>query len=95
MKTLRIGAIESNPLKKAMGLIVENRRGYQSELKPLGEERINSFKMAGFISTGHTLKSETYHTTKLADAYYRDVFGVFSWIYHRIKGQVKKSISKG
>ena len=51
--------------------------------------------MAGFISTGHTLKSETYHTTKLADAYYRDVFGVFSWIYHRIKGQVKKSISKG
>ena len=95
MKTAKIGAQTWTPLKKALGHIVENRRGYQSELKPISDKMINSFKTIGFINTGHTLKSETYSTTKLADEYYRDTYGVFDWIYHRTKGIVKRAVNKG
>lgn len=95
MKTARIGTYEWVPLKRALSHIVENRRGYQSELKPIEDKMINSFKTIGFINTGHTLKSETYSTTKLADSYYRDVYGVFDWVYHRTKGIVKRVVNKG
>ena len=95
MKTVSIGALESKPLKRALGQIVENRRGYQSELKSHGETMIDSFKTVGFINTGHTLKAETYSITGLADEYYRDMYGMIDWAYHRIKGIVKNAINKG
>lgn len=95
MTVARIGAQEWKPLKRALGHIVENRRGYQSELKPIGDDMINSFKTMGFINTGHTLKHETYSTTGFADVYYRDMYGVFDWVYHIVRGKVKKFISKG
>lgn len=90
MITARIGVQEWKPLKKALSHIVENRRGYQTELKPIDDKMLDSFKMIGFINTGHTLKHETYSTTGLADVYYRDMYGVFDWTYHRLKGIAKK-----
>ena len=90
MKPARIGTQDWKPFKRALGQVIENRRGYQSELAPHGETMISSFKTVGFINTGHTLKSETYSATRLADSYYRDVFGVSDWAYHRVKGALKK-----
>ena len=89
MKPAQIGVNDYKPLKKALEHIVENRRGYQSSLAPLGEQRVESFKTVGFINTGHTLKNETYSTTNLADQYYMDVYGTCNWAYHRVKGIVK------
>ena len=96
MKVIRIGVQNEKPLKKALGHIIETRRGYQDDIiKPHGEEMIDSFRTAGFINTGHTLKSETYGVTKLADMYYSEMFGKFDWAYHRVKGIVNKIINKG
>ena len=96
MKIMNIGMQNKDPFKKALGHIIETRRGYQEDIiKPHGEKMIDSFKTVGFIKTGHTLKSETYSATKLADMYYREMFGNFNWTYHRIKGIVKKIVNKG
>jgi hypothetical protein len=93
MSVARIGVQEWKPLKRALSHIVESRRGYQSEIiKPHGEKMIDSFKTMGFINTGHTLKHETYSTTGFADVYYRDMYGVFDWTYHRVKGIIKNLV---
>lgn len=92
MKPSKIGITDYKPLKESLEHIVENRRGYQSTLSPLGEQRIESFRMVGFINTGHTLKDETYSTTKLADDYYMELYGRCNWAYHRAKGIIKNII---
>lgn len=90
MKPARISIQDWKPLKRALGQVIENRRGYQSELAPHGEKMIDSFKSVGFINTGHTLKHDTYSATGLADSYYRDMYGISDWAYHRVKGALKK-----
>lgn len=90
MKPARIGTQDWKPLKRALGQVIENRRGYQSELAPHGKQMIDSFKSVGFINTGHTLKHDTYSATGLADSYYRDMYGISDWAYHRVKGALKK-----
>lgn len=92
MKPAIIGIQDNNSLKKSMDYIIENRKGYQDKLKSLGQQQIDSFKLVGFINTGHTLKHETYSTTKLADSYYKEVYGICNWIYFRAKGIIKNII---
>jgi hypothetical protein len=82
--------IISDPnLKKPLGYIIRNRKGYQSDLKKY-EIYIKSFKTVGFINTGHTLKADTYSTTSLADNYYKDLYGNLSYYSQRIKGFIGK-----
>ena len=72
-------------LKQPLGFIIRNRRGYQSDLKKY-DIYLKSFKTVGFINTGHTLKSDTYCVTDLADNYYKDMFGKTSYYKQRILG---------
>lgn len=69
-------------LKQTLGYVCRNRCGYTDKLKDVvGDETLQRFKTVGFISEGHTLKSETWKKTRLADMYYRDVFGIWSYIF--------------
>lgn len=78
--------IISDPnLKKPLGYIIRNRKGYQSDLKKY-DIYLSSFKTVGFINTGHTLKADTYSVTSLADDYYKDLFGLASYYLQRIRG---------
>ncbi len=81
--------ISDQNLKKPLGYIVRNRKGYQSDLKKY-EVYIKSFKTVGFINTGHTLKADTYSVTSLADDYYKDLYGNLSYYSQRIKGFIAK-----
>jgi hypothetical protein len=49
-----------------------------SELKPYGEEMINSMKSAGFLKTGWTEEEETFGMTKALKMYVEAVFGKVS-----------------
>lgn len=78
--------IISDPnIKKPLGYIIRNRKGYQSDLKKY-DVYIKSFKTVGFINTGHTLNADTYSVTNLADNYYNDLFGRTSYYKQRILG---------
>ena len=91
MKVMNIGMQNKNPLKRALGHIIETRRGYQEDIiKPHGEEMIDSFRTVGFINTGHTLKYETYSVTDLGDEYYKDIYGKTSYYLQRIVGFINK-----
>lgn len=72
-------------LKKPLGYIIRNRKGYQSDLKKY-EVYLKSFKTAGFINTGHTLNADTYSVTEFADNYYKDLYGKTSYYLQRIRG---------
>jgi hypothetical protein len=45
---------------------------------------MKQFESVGFITKGHTLKSETWRKTSLADTYYRDVYGVFPYLFNQM-----------
>lgn len=77
----------TNPktLKASLSILVKNRRGYQKDL-PIEKTQIESFKKMGFINSGQTFKQETYKTTHLADQYYKDMYGKFSYIMKRLQG---------
>ncbi|MBR1620021.1 hypothetical protein IJ674_09030 [bacterium] len=85
--------ISDQNIKKPLGYIVRNRKGYQSDLKKY-DVYIKSFKTVGFINTGHTLKADTYSVTDLADNYYKDLFGRTSYYNQRILGFLDKLLKK-
>jgi len=74
--------MESNDLKKNLGYVCKTKNGYVDELiKNVGLNDFLQFESVGFITKGHTLKSETWKKTKLADQYYRDLFGTWSYFF--------------
>ncbi len=67
-------------LKDSLGYVCKSNNGYINELiTRLGKECVLKFESIGFITRGCTLTSGTWSKTKLADRYYKDVFGIFSF----------------
>lgn len=59
---------------EALKHIYNNQRGYMKDLKHnIGTELVSEFKSIGFIKSGFTRKAETYKTTKLGNAYIKDM----------------------
>lgn len=74
--------MEPNDLKKNLGYVCKTKNGYVDELiKIVGIDDVLQFESVGFITKGHTLKNETWKKTKLADQYYRDLFGRWSYFF--------------
>ena len=74
--------MESNDFKKHWGYVCKTKNGYVDKLiEIVGIDDVLQFESVGFITKGHTLKSETWKKTKLADQYYRDLFGRLSYIF--------------
>lgn len=72
-------------LQIKLGYVCKVKRGYVDELAAnVGDSCIKQFESVGFITKGHTLNNETWRKTSLADTYYRDVFGVFSFLFNQI-----------
>lgn len=68
-------------LKKNLGYVCKTKQGYVHDLlKQIGEPCMDQFASAGFITRGVTLKNDTWRKTKLADRYYKDMFGRFAYI---------------
>lgn len=68
-------------LQKHLGYVCKNKKGYANDLiEIIGLERVNQFETVGFITKGHTLKYGTWRKTKLADRYYKDLYGNFSYL---------------
>ena len=71
--------------KKTLGYICKKKNGYLSELRAeIGDDCLEQFFSVGFVTTGHTLKYKTWKKTILADEYYRDAFGLFSYILNQL-----------
>ena len=67
-------------LRNKLGYVCKAKKGYVSDLVAnIGESCMKQFESIGFITKGHTLNSETWRKTNLADRYYRDVYGFFSF----------------
>ena len=74
--------MEPNDLKKNLGYVCKTKKGYVDKLiEIVGKDDVLQFESVGFITKGHTLKSETWKKTKLADQYYRDLFGSWSYFF--------------
>lgn len=80
-------------LKEHLGYIVKKRRGYKKELTKIGKF-FDTFEQAGFIKTGHTLKNETFSITKLADQYYKEMYGYCSYYGKRLQGCYEKIVKE-
>lgn len=84
-------------IKNVLGYAVKNRRGYYDQLRGVstrGSGVLDSFEMAGFIKTGHTLKKRTYSITDLGDQYYSDVFGKMNYWQKRVSGTLRDYAKK-
>lgn len=76
---------------KTLSYVVRNRRGYQHNLYQYNDaSSVEELKIVGFINTGHTLKHETFSTTKSADNYYKEMFGRTAYYKERFKGFINK-----
>ena len=78
MKTVDIQAFDNN-IQHIMKYVAIRRHGYMNELKPYGENAINSIKSVGFLKTGWTKNEETFGATKLLQKYVEIVFGKISF----------------
>ncbi len=74
--------MKPNDLKDELGYVCKTKKGYVSDLKSrVGQDVVSQFESIGFITKGHTLKSETWRKTKLADQYYIDLYGRWSYFF--------------
>lgn len=72
-------------LQNKLGYVCKVKKGYVNDLVAnVGEACMKQFESVGFITKGHTLKSETWRKTSLADTYYRDVYGVFPYLFNQM-----------
>jgi len=72
-------------LKENLGYVCKSNNGYINELiEKIGDKCVHQFESIGFITRGCTIKSGTWSKTKLADRYYKDVFGIFSFYKTKI-----------
>lgn len=63
-------------LKEKLGYVCKTKHGYVNELtEQLGRPCIDQFASIGFITKGVTMNNETWRKTRLADQYYKDLFG--------------------
>lgn len=68
-------------LKSHLGYICKTGKGYLSDLEEkVGSDRLAQFESAGFITKGHTLRNETWRKTKLADSYFKEMYGWWAFI---------------
>jgi hypothetical protein len=72
-------------LKRNLGYVCRVKNGYLNELiDVIGQDATDSFILSGFIKTGVTLKHYTWSKLKLADEYYKDTFGMFSFYKNKL-----------
>lgn len=70
--------------KSHLAYVCKKERGYLSDLESqVGTDTLTQFESVGFITKGHTLKNETWKKTKLADSYFKEMFGW--WAFFRLK----------
>lgn len=70
-------------LRTHLAYVCKKGRGYISDLRAkVHDEDIERFESVGFITKGHTLKEETWRKTKLADSYFKEMYGW--WAYVRL-----------
>lgn len=71
-------------LQKHLGYVCKQEKGYANDLiQQIGLDRVKQFETVGFITKGHTLKFGTWRKTKLADRYYKDLYGSFSYLRNK------------
>ncbi len=71
-------------LRSNLAYVCKTEKGYVSDLiNKVGREGVAQFESVGFITKGHTLKNETWKKTKLADSYFKEMFGW--WAFFRLK----------
>ena len=70
---MNIPALDCN-IEQAMKYVYKNRHGYMRDLKPFGENVINSMKSAGFLKTGWTKEAETFSATQMLQKYVKIVW---------------------
>lgn len=73
-----------NELRNHLAYICKKKKGYVSDLlRVVGSDVMARFETVGFITKGHTLKSETWRKTDLADNYFKEMYGW--WAFVRLK----------
>ena len=77
--------IQTGSRESLLKYVVGHRFGYMSELKPFGEDAVNSMKSVGFLKTGYTPEAETFGATKLLKMYFIAVYGKTEYIKQRLK----------
>ena len=71
-------------LKHNLGYVVGKKFGLESELKSeIGGGAINEFSLIGIIM----VEGYKWHKTKLADKYYKDIYGYCSWFLKLLMGK--------
>lgn len=66
----------SKDLKEKLAYICKNKCGYFQDLQQsVVNLDIEKFLYAGFIIKDNTMKNETWHKTKLAGQYYKNMYG--------------------
>ena len=71
----------NNDFKKALTYICKTGCGYVKDLEEKVDELyLSEFESVGFIIKEHSLLERTWKKTKLADLYYKDLFGRFSFL---------------
>ena len=74
--------MKETDLKNHLKFVCKSKNGYIDNLvENIGKDCVLQFESVGFITKGHTLKNETWKKTKLADQYYKDLFGRLSYIF--------------
>ena len=77
--------IQTSNNEKLIKYVAGRRYGYMKELKPFGDDAINSMKTVGFLKTGYTAEAETFSATRLLKKYFIVVFGETEYIKQRLK----------
>lgn len=69
-------------IKIKLEYVCKNKKGYVNDLiQNVGDQYVSQFESIGFITKGHTLKFGTWKKTRLADRYYKDLFGYASYLF--------------
>lgn len=70
---------KDNTFKDALVYICKTKCGYAEDLEESVGKSVSELETVGFITRGHSLKSKTWKKTDLADQYYKDLYGSFSF----------------
>lgn len=86
--------VQTSNSENLLKYVVGRRYGYVQELKPFGEDAINSMKSIGFLKTGYTPEAETFGATKLLKRYFITVYGKTEYIKQRLRSSFRNRLNK-
>lgn len=76
---------ENKAFKDALACICKEKCGFFEDLeKNVDHKYISAFESVGFITRGYCMKSKTWKKTKLADQYFREIYGCVAFIWLKL-----------